>query len=84
VTYLWAEGEPIQVEADSRGAPHRFRWRGRAHPVDSVVRRWRIDEEWWRERIWREYFKCTTSTGLLVVVFHDLIGGEWFLQQLVD
>jgi hypothetical protein len=40
--------------------------------------------EWWREGIRRDYFKLTTTTGLLVVIFHDLDTGDWYLQRLYD
>ena len=85
MTYLWAEGQPIEVSADRLGRPQRLTWRGRAHPVAHIANRWRVDEEWWRgQRIWREYFKLATRTGLLVVVYHDLDGGAWYLQRLYD
>ncbi len=40
--------------------------------------------DWWRVRIWREYFKLTTGTGLLVVIYRDLLSGAWYLQRLYD
>jgi hypothetical protein len=49
-----------------------------------ITRRWRIDVDWWRGRVWREYFKLVTRTGLLVEVYHDLVGGGWFVQRLYD
>jgi hypothetical protein len=32
----------------------------------------------------RDYFKLTTTTGLLVIIYHDLIHDAWFLQRLYD
>ena len=84
MTRLWPGGDPIRVMADPLGAPRSFTWRGRRHPVTRVMRRWRIDVDWWRGRVWREYFKLVTRTGLLVEVYHDLVGGEWFVQRLYD
>ena len=46
--------------------------------------RWRVDGEWWRGRIWRDYFRLTTATGLRVVIYHDLLTDEWCLQRLLD
>ena len=55
MTYLWPEGQPIDVTADRLGRPQRLIWRGRVHPVAHIANRWRVDEEWWRgRRIWRE------------------------------
>ncbi len=33
--------EPIVVQTNSFGAPSRFFWRGRAYPIESIVRIWR-------------------------------------------
>ena len=84
VTRLWLRGQPISVKADALGTPLRFQWRSSLHIVQSIAKRWRVDEEWWRGRVWREYFKLSTNSGMLVIIFHDLIGGEWFLQRLYD
>lgn len=82
MTHLWPDGQPIRVEADALGVPRRFVWLGQTHTVEIVANRWRVDEGWWRERIWREYFKLATDTGLLVVVFRDLVDGGWYVQRV--
>jgi hypothetical protein len=84
MTCFWPEGLPVEVSADPLGTPLRFTWAEQLHLVDQVARRWRLDEEWWYVRIWREYFKLTTQTGLLVVLFHDLLTDQWYLQRLYD
>lgn len=84
MTYLWPGGQLIQVQTDALWTPLHFAWRGQAHPVQHIARRWRVDEAWWRGRVWREYFKLTTTTGLLAVIYHDLTTGEWYLQRLYD
>ena len=84
MTYFWPEGQPISTETDELGTPLCFTWQGQTHPVEGVTTRWRVDEEWWRGRIWREYFRLYTTTGLLVVIFRDLLAGNWYLQRLYD
>ncbi|MEA3459622.1 MAG: hypothetical protein U9R11_02940, partial [Chloroflexota bacterium] len=64
--------------------PRSFEWRGRTHPVKEMCRRWRVDEGWWRSRIWREYFKLVTATGLLVVIYRDKLTDRWYLSRLYD
>jgi hypothetical protein len=82
---LWREGQPIEIETNPLGMPVSLRWQGRSHSVAHVANHWRVDEGWWRgERIWREYFKLATTTGLLVIVYHDLSTGTWHLQRLYD
>jgi hypothetical protein len=77
-------GLPIRVRADVLGAPLSFTWEERRHEVAQITRRWRVDERWWRGRVWREYFKLATKGRLLAVIYHDLIGGGWYLQRVFD
>jgi hypothetical protein len=64
--------------------PTTFTWQGQAHHVQGVAKRWRVDIDWWRGRVWREYFKLTTHTGLLVILCRDVLTGRWYLQRLYD
>ena len=84
MTHLWPQGEPITVQSDPLLTPQVFTWQGRRHPVRQIAKRWRVDQEWWQGRIWREYFKLTTGTGLLVVIYRDLLTSAWYLQRLYD
>jgi hypothetical protein len=84
MTRLWQNGATIQVRVDELGVPDSFTWQGRKHPVTRIVRTWIADDQWWRKRIWREYFKLTTKSQMLVIVYHDLVSDLWFLQRLYD
>lgn len=84
MTYLWARGEAITVKSDDLATPQVFTWRGQTHQVQTVAKRWRVDLGWWRSRIWREYFKLTTQTGLLVIIYREVLTGDWYLQRLYD
>jgi len=84
MTYLWPQGELIEVASDELAAPLSFDWRGQSHPVQEIARRWRVDQDWWQRRVWREYFKLSTRTGLLVIIYRDLLTGRWYLQRLYD
>jgi hypothetical protein len=84
MTNLWPDGEPIQVASDDMAAPQAFTWQERTHRVQQIAKRWREDQGWWQRRIWREYFKLSTHTGLLVIIYHDLLTGQWYLQRLYD
>ena len=84
MTRLWSKGERLSVVADSSGAPKRIKWRRRHHTVQTVSRRWRVDLDWWHQRIWRDYFEVVTNTGMLLTVYRDLISGQWYLEKLYD
>jgi hypothetical protein len=83
MTRLWSHGDAITVST-KRGLPISFIWQDREHLVASIAKRWRVDEGWWRHRVWRECFKLATDTDLLVVIYRDLVSGEWYLQRLYD
>jgi hypothetical protein len=84
MTHLWPAGVPITVEYDDLLVPHAFTWQGRQYQVQVVTKRWRLDQGWWQQRIWREYFKLTTTDGLLLIVYRDLLSGGWYLQRVYD
>ena len=84
MTRLWMEGDRLSVLADSSGAPRRIKWRQQNHTVQRVSRRWRVDLDWWRRRIWRDYFEVITGSGMLIVLYHDLVSGQWYLEKLYD
>lgn len=84
MTRIWLPGLPITVQSDPHLTPHQFAWQAQTHQVWRIAKRWRVDQEWWEARIWREYFKLTTRSGLLVVIYCDLLTREWYLQRLYD
>ena len=84
MTRLWPKGQPITVVSDGDGTPRSFEWKGRAHLVTGISKRWRVDSGWWRMRVWREYFKLETETGLLVIIYRDLLTDQWHFQRLYD
>jgi hypothetical protein len=50
--------------------------------VSAVQDRWRLDDEWWRERpISRLYYSLLLEDGSLLVVYRDLVVDEWHAQR---
>ncbi len=84
MTRFFAEGEAIPVECDPEGVPLHFTWRGTNYTIQIVSERWRIDEGWFQVRVWREYFKVATESHTLILLFHDLLSGSWYLQRVYD
>lgn len=82
-TIVAATGVGATIVAGS-SPPARFSWQGQTHQVETIARQWRVHIDWWREPTWRAYYKLTTTSGLLVVIYHELPAGEWFLQRLYD
>lgn len=71
---------PIRVEVDGEGFPALVHLQRRARRVASVRERWRIDDEWWRQPLSREYFALLLEDGKPVTVYRDLLTGDWYIQ----
>jgi len=89
VDRLRALNEPVQidVELDTVGRLCAISYpRGPDNAVertavDLVIDSWRINDEWWRNPISRRYLDIVLEGGGHVVVFQDLVTGNWFLQK---
>lgn len=77
-------GQPVvvTVRTDEHGAPTHVRLPGKtARRVEAVRERWRIDDEWWREQISREYLAVVLDDGRVLTLYHDLSDGLWYAQK---
>jgi hypothetical protein len=83
MSFLWLPAQPITMHLQQK-QPETFEWKGRRHRVVRIAKSWRTDWGWWRLRLWRDYYKLVTNTGLLVLVYYDLLEDCWYLQQLYD
>jgi len=84
------EPQPVTVEFDASGVMTVGRpdpkglpdGRGRTvGKVDAILESWRIDDEWWRHMIARAYLEVIMEGGKRLVLFQDLITGQWFVQM---
>ncbi len=72
----------VDVRTDDSGEPAFVRFRGRpARQVETIRERWRIDDEWWRSPISRDYRAVVLSDGRHVTLYHDLLDGRWYVQH---
>ncbi len=73
----------VEVELDAGGLPIGMRdARCEMRRVVEVVGDvWRIDDEWWRQPIARRYYEVVLDGGKRVVLFEDLLTGEWWMQK---
>ena len=82
VTRLLREHPVIEPELDEAGRLVAIRLNGRREPVE-VCNRWRVDEDWWRAPIARDYFKVV-GRRWLALVYLDRVGGTWHLERIYD
>ena len=74
--------KPVVVRTDEHGLPTHVRLPGKtARRVEAVRERWRIDDEWWRESISREYLTVVLDDGRVLTLYHDLEDGVWYAQS---
>ena len=72
----------VQVELDEQRRPRVvMREPGNVKRVESLGENWRMDDEWWRQPIVRRYVEVVLEGGGRVVLFEDLMTGEWFAQM---
>ena len=55
------------------GPPITLSEEGKRLRVVAVRERWRIDDEWWRDPISREYYALVLEDGRPVILFRDLV-----------
>ncbi|MFQ5536377.1 MAG: hypothetical protein ACE5GJ_02890 [Gemmatimonadota bacterium] len=73
---------PVEVRTDEGGRPRYVRLPGRtARRVEAVRERWRIDDEWWRVPICREYHDVILDDGRLLTLYHDILDHHWYVQS---
>ena len=72
----------VQVELDEQRRPRVVKWEMKnGKRVESIGENWRMDDEWWRQPIVRRYVEAVLEGGGRVLLFEDLITGEWFVQK---
>lgn len=72
----------IDVVLDGSGLPAVVRI-GRDSDRVNVVEQFRVSERWWNDPIDRTYMKVVGSTWI-ILIFHDLLSGDWFLERIFD
>ncbi len=72
----------LQVREDDSGRPAHVRRRHRRWvAVARTADRWRIDDEWWRERpLSRTYYRVLLEDGQPLTLFRDDVTGQWYEQ----
>jgi hypothetical protein len=53
---------------------------GRARAVERLEDTWLLEDEWWRQRICRRYYRLALVDGVRLTVFHDCAVDAWYAQ----
>ncbi len=72
----------VTVHTDAHGELTHVRLPGKtARRIEVVRERWRIDDEWWREPISREYLAVILDDGRVLTLYQDLSDRRWYAQK---
>ena len=73
-----AKPQRARVLAGAQGRPESVDGR----TVESVRESWLVEDRWWTPvPVRRRYWEVVTTCGRDVVVFRDLVEGEWYRQR---
>ena len=48
------------------------------------MRTWRVEADWWKDGVARDYLTLRTADGLVCDVYGDRRSGAWWLQRVLD
>jgi len=52
----------------------------RRHAVERVEESWCVEDEWWRRRVDRRYYRLALAGGATRTIFHDQEEDAWYAQ----
>jgi hypothetical protein len=80
--------EPALVELDEMEVPAALTWRERRIVIGHALGPERLSGDWWRDAYSRDYWRCTTVEGELLLFRDraavDASAGEWHVQGWYD
>jgi hypothetical protein len=80
---LLTEAAPVAVET-AEGVPARLQVGRRQHRVERVLARWRLETDWWRAPLSREYWKLWLRDDQVCEVYQDRLSGDWRITRWYD
>ena len=72
---------PVTVET-TRGRPTALTGtQGERIEIAAIEEEWSIDDEWWRDRLQRHYYRVRLAHGPFRTIFLDGDSNRWFEQS---
>ncbi len=75
---------PVEVRTGPDGALRAVRVGVRWHVMERVTARWRVETDWWRTPVRRDYWRCLLAGGDCVELCLDRLDGGWRLVRRYD
>ncbi len=48
------------------------------------IARWKVETEWWKQPVVREYWRAVLNSTLLCELYRDVARNEWFVERVYD
>ncbi|HVC03621.1 MAG TPA: hypothetical protein VND88_03000 [Candidatus Acidoferrales bacterium] len=74
----------IEVRTGADGRPVAIRTAQGWGRVAEVVNAWRVETDWWRAPVGRDYVRCLLEDGDCMDCYRDLETGEWHRERRYD
>jgi hypothetical protein len=74
----------IEVTESAEHGPAMVLYGKKKTQVESVICHWRINQEWWKRPVERDYFRVRLVDGVICELFRDNSSGCWQLQRVYD
>ena len=74
----------VEVRTGSDGHPAAIRTAQGWARVVEVVNTWRVETDWWRVAVGRDYVRCLIADGDCVDLYQDLATAEWHRERRYD
>jgi len=81
--FSWGSWE-IEVTESTGHEPAMVVYGGKQTNVESVICHWRINQEWWKRPVERDYFRVRLAGGVVCELFRNNFSGGWQLQRVYD
>ena len=84
MTELLAPARPVRVRLDAEGVPTHLESAAGWQAVTRVLNRWRIECDWWRSPVSREYWRLLIDDELAIECYCNRASAEWFVERVYD
>ena len=84
MTELLAPARSIRVRVDTDGVPTHLESAAGWQSVTRVLNRWRIDCDWWRSPVSREYWRLLIDDDLALECYCNRASAQWFVERVYD
>ena len=74
----------VAVRSRPDGGIAAVRLEGRWHALERVTARWRVETDWWRAPVLRDYWRCLLQDGDCVELCLDRGEGAWTVVRRYD